>query len=189
MEATLAMSAARPGAPTAVSVTADFGAIVREYEGEVFGVALRMLGDRDAAADVTNTTFFKAYRGWRTYDPGRPLRRWLLGIAAHEAISAGRARSRELARLAPPEAAEAVADGGPAPHEMALTRERRERVRGAVARLPEVYRAPVVLRYFSDLTVEEVASALGRRPATVGVQLLRGRALLRAALSGEEVGW
>jgi len=48
--------------------------------------------------------------------------------------------------------------------------------------LPELYRVPVVLRYFNDLSLEEVAAVTGRPVSTVGVQLLRGRALLRKTL-------
>ena len=55
-------------------------------------------------------------------------------------------------------------------------------MRTAVASLPELYRVPVVLRYFSELSLEEIAAVTGRPAATVGVQLLRARALLRASL-------
>jgi RNA polymerase sigma-70 factor (ECF subfamily) len=48
--------------------------------------------------------------------------------------------------------------------------------------LPELYRVPVVLRYFSELSVDEIAAVTGRPAATVGVQLLRARALLRTTL-------
>ena len=73
-------------------------------------------------------------------------------------------------------------DRAPSPDETAVAREERERVRRAVAGLPELYRVPVVLRYFSELSVEEIAAVTGRPSSTVGVQLLRGRALLRSTL-------
>ena len=53
---------------------------------------------------------------------------------------------------------------------------------GAVAALPELYRVPVVLRYFSELSIDEIATLVGRPSTTVAVQLLRARALLRVAL-------
>lgn len=68
------------------------------------------------------------------------------------------------------------------PHDEAVRREDRARVRRAVAALPELYRVPVVLRYFSGLSLEEIASLTGRSASTVGVQLLRARGLLRATL-------
>ena len=159
-----------------------FAEVVRDHQDEVYGVALRILGDREAALDVANTVFLKAYRAFDRYDPSRPLRYWLLRIATNEAISAGRARTRDQSRRAPADAAATVADAAATPEAEVLSRESRERVRRAVATLPELYRVPVVLRYFNDLSLEEVAAVTGRPVSTIGVQLLRGRALLRKTL-------
>ena len=164
-----------------------FAEVVRDHQDEVYGVALRILGDREAALEVANTVFLKAYRSFDRYDVSRPLRYWLLRIATNEAISAGRARTRDRARRAPAEAAAALADAAATPEAGLLAREARERVRRAVAGLPELYRVPVVLRYFNDLSLEEVAAVTGRPASTIGVQLLRGRAMLRKALGGASV--
>jgi len=167
-------------APVADRVT--FADAVREHQDEVYGVALRILGDRDAALDVANTTFLKAYRALERYDPARPIRHWLLRIAVNEAISAGRTRSRERGRLTPEADATAFADRAPNPERVLLDREARDRIRAAVTALPELYRVVVVLRYFNDLPLDEVASITGRSTSTVGVQLLRARRLLRKEL-------
>src|SRR5207244_2128168 len=139
-------------------------------------------GDRDSALDVTSTTFLKAYRAFDRYDPSRPLRHWLLRIATNEAISHARARGRERRRRGAVESADAVADGAATPDERSVAREERARIRMAVAALPELYRVVIVLRYFNELGVDEIARVVGRPASTVGVQLLRGRALLRRAL-------
>ena len=68
------------------------------------------------------------------------------------------------------------------PDEHVVSREERARVRRAVADLPELYRVPVVLRYFSELSIDEIAAITGRSTSTLGVQLLRARALLRTTL-------
>lgn len=162
----------------------SFADLVRDHQDEVFGLALRMLGDRDAATDVTATVFLKAYRAFDRFDRSRPARPWLLRIAVNECISAGRVATRELARRAPADDALEVPDRSPAPDEEALAREERRRVRDAVARLAEPYRTVTVLRYFSGLSVDEVAQVTGRPSSTVGVQLLRARGLLREALGG-----
>jgi RNA polymerase sigma factor (sigma-70 family) len=161
-----------------------FEDLVRGHQDEVYGTALRILGDRDAALEVANTTFLKAYRAFDRYDPARPLRHWLLRIAANEAISAGRRLTRERARSAGADAALTVADARPGPDRVAIGREDAAAIRAAVLALPELYRVPVVLRYFNDLAVEEIARVTGRPASTVGVQLLRARALLRSALEG-----
>jgi len=159
-----------------------FEDVVREHEEAVYGAALRILGDRDAALDAANQTFMKAYRSIDSYDPSRPIKHWLLRIAVNEAITIGRARTRERARSAPETDAVVLPSTTPTPEASALDRESRDSIRAAVARLPELYREVVVLRYFNELSVDEVASVLGRSSSTVGVQLLRARQLLRKAL-------
>jgi RNA polymerase sigma factor (sigma-70 family) len=176
---------ARPSAIVRHAVT--FGDVVREHQDAVYGAALRILGDRDAALDAANQTFIKAYRSIGSYDPSRPIKHWLLRIAVNEAITIGRARTRERARQAPEAEAAAVPDRTATPETEALDREARDGIRAAVARLPELYREVVVLRYFNELSVDEVAAVLGRSSSTVGVQLLRGRQLLRKALDRQSV--
>jgi RNA polymerase sigma-70 factor (ECF subfamily) len=159
-----------------------FAEAVQQHQDELYGVALRILGDRDAAQDATSRALMKAYRSWERYDQTRPVRHWLLRIAANEAISIGRERTRDRDRRASADDALEMPDRQPLPDERIVAREERERVRRAVAGLPELYRVPVVLRYFSELSVDEIAAVIGRPSSTVGVQLLRARALLRTAL-------
>lgn len=161
-----------------------FADAVRDHQDEVYGVALRILGDRDAAREAASAAFLKAYRSWDRYDQTRPVRHWLLRIAANEAISVGRSRTRERARTTRVDEAFGVADPHQTPDQALEAREERDRVRAAVAGLPELYRVPVVLRYFSELSLEEIAAVTGRPAATVGVQLLRARTMLRASLEG-----
>lgn len=163
-----------------------FAELVSDHQDEVFGLALRMLGDRDTAMDVTSSVFLKAYRAFDRYDPARPARHWLLRITVNEAISAGRAATRDRARRAPADAALDVPGREGMPEDEAIGREERERIRRAVARLPDLYRTPVVLRYFSGLSLDEIAQVTGRSASTVGVQLLRARRLLRLALGAAD---
>ena len=164
-----------------------FEDVVREHQDSVYGAALRILGDRELALDAANQTFMKAYRSIGSYDPSRPIRHWLLRIAVNEAITIGRARTRERARQAPEADAANVATRTATPEAAALDRESRDGIRAAVAALPELYREVVVLRYFNELSLDEVAAVLGRSSSTVGVQLLRARQLLRKALEARSV--
>ena len=159
-----------------------FAEAVQQHQDELYGVALRILGDRDAALDATSRALLKAFRSWHRYDQTRPVRHWLLRIVANEAISIGRQRSRDRARSASADDALTMPDRAPLPDEHVVSREERARVRRAVAGLPELYRVPGVLRDFSELSVEEIAAITGRPASTLGVQLLRARALLRTAL-------
>jgi len=177
-----AFSASLPRA-LAGTTRVTFGDAVRDHQDELFGVALRILGDRDAAHDATSRALLKAFRSWDRYDQTRPVRHWLLRIAANEAISIGRERTRDQGRRTSAEEALEMPDRDPLPDERLVAREERDRVRRAVASLPELYRVPVVLRYFSELSIDEIATVTGRPSSTVGVQLLRARALLRDALA------
>ena len=159
-----------------------FAEAVQQHQDELYGVALRILGDRDAALDATSRALLKAFRSWHRYDQTRPVRHWLLRIVANEAISIGRQRSRDRARSASADDGLTMPDRAPLPDEHVVSREERARVRRAVAGLPELYRVPGVLRDFSELSVEEIAAITGRPASTLGVQLLRARALLRTAL-------
>lgn len=180
MATSVAIGSFLPGMVATAPVT--FAEAVREHQDEVYGVALRITGDRDSAHDVANTTFLKAYRAFDRYDPSRPLRHWLLRIATNEAITHARKAGREARRRVDVETASAVADSTPTPDATSVAREERDRIRAEVARLPELYRVVIVLRYFNDLSIDEIAAVTGRPASTVGVQLLRGRALLRASL-------
>ena len=180
MAASVALAAFVPAIATPRQVT--FSDAVREHQDEVYGVALRITGDRDSALDVTSSTFLKAYRAFDRYDPSRPVRFWLLRIATNEAISHARRRGREMRRRADEDAAGLLPDPALAPDALSIAREDQARIRAAVAALPELYRVVVVLRYFNELGVDEIAQVTGRPASTVGVQLLRGRALLRRAL-------
>ena len=181
MTASVALSFAR-AVVTAPRTT--FTDAVRDCQDEVYGVALRITGDRESALDVTSTTFLKAYRAFARYDQTRPIRFWLLRIATNEAISHTRRAGRELRRRTAVESADTVADATAAPEAASLAREERDLIRAAVAQLPELYRSVIVLRYFNELSIDEIAAVTERPASTVGVQLLRGRALLRRALEG-----
>lgn len=178
-----------PGAAAGAIVrnAVTFEDVVREHQDDVYGAALRILGDRDAARDAANQAFMKAYRSIGSYDPSRPIKHWLLRIAVNEAITIGRARTRERGRIAPEADAAAVPDRSATPEAETLDRESRDGIRAAVAALPDLYREVVVLRYFNELSVDEVAAVLGRSSSTVGVQLLRARQLLRKAMAGQGV--
>jgi RNA polymerase sigma-70 factor (ECF subfamily) len=183
MAASVALQLGFPVTAAARPVT--FAEGVREHQDEVYGVALRITGDREAALDVASSTFLKTYRAFDRYDQTRPLRHWLLRIATNEAITYVRKRGRERRRRVDVDQASALADPTMAPDAESVAREDRARIRSAVSLLPELYRVVIVLRYFNELSVEEIAQVTERPASTVGVQLLRGRALLRRALEAQ----
>src|ERR1051325_9895657 len=71
-----------------------FGALVRRYEGELYGYLRRYLGDGDLADDVFQNTFLQLYTKIHQYELGRPVRPWLYTIATNQAIDALRRQNR-----------------------------------------------------------------------------------------------
>jgi RNA polymerase sigma-70 factor (ECF subfamily) len=168
-----------------------FAGVVERHQAAVYGTALRLLGDRDAALEVANSAFYKAYRALDTLDLTRPLRPWLVRIATNEALNYLRGAGRTARQTLGGEAGQTALESAAAPHadpeEGALAREQREAVQRALATLPPQYRVVAVLRYLHDLSYAEIAAQTGLPTNTVGVYLLRAREGLRKALAAEGV--
>ena len=74
-----------------------FGRLVEAFQGPVYNLTYRMLGDPEEAEDAAQETFLRAYRKIDTYDPSRKFSTWLLSIASHYCID--RLRRRRLTWL------------------------------------------------------------------------------------------
>jgi RNA polymerase sigma-70 factor (ECF subfamily) len=193
-EATAPERPAAPAAPGGDAALAsecrrgDPGALerlVERVQAPIFGTVLRLVGERDAALELTNAVLFKLARSLDRYDPSRPLRPWVLRFATNEALNWLRVRRRERQRLlggAAGAAALARGAGGPDPEAAALAAERRAAVRAALARLPARTRLLLTLRFVGELSYREIAAQTEQDPNTVGVQLLRARRRLREEL-------
>jgi RNA polymerase sigma-70 factor (ECF subfamily) len=158
---------------------------VERYQTDVFGTVLRLVHDRETALELANAVFYKVHQNLASYDPDRPLRPWIVRIATNETLNWLRARRRDREHTLPGEASEVALQqlpGGPDPEATALAVERRETVRAALARMPERYRLILTLRFFNDLSYQEIAEQTGQDANTVGVQLLRARQLFKRTL-------
>ncbi|MCA9285133.1 MAG: sigma-70 family RNA polymerase sigma factor [Phycisphaerales bacterium] len=161
------------------------------YGQRIHAVAFRITGNDEDADDVSQEAFLQAYRKWDQFrgeaDPGT----WLYTIAVRAARRALRRRISRRQRFVSLEQILPFGDARmpPAPidaesGEAALMRsETVAQVDGAIAGLPVIYRLPVVLKDIAELSVEEVASVLGIKGATVKTRVHRGRLLLRRALT------
>ncbi|HEV7679468.1 MAG TPA: sigma-70 family RNA polymerase sigma factor [Candidatus Dormibacteraeota bacterium] len=149
-------------------------AAYRAHADAVYRVARVILGDPDDADDVTQAVFERALLRRATYDPERPLRPWLLGIAARESL--GVRRRLRIRRYAPLRE-DTPARPGPSGE-----------VWTAVSRLPARHRAVVALYYVHGYATEEIAQLLGVPKGTVASRLHYARARLRAALGADAAG-
>lgn len=170
-----------------------FNQLVRLYEGRVYNLCYRMLGDADAAADVTQDSFISAYRNLQKFRGG-VFRSWLLRIATNACYDALRARKRRPTVSI--EAGQEGDDDGPAfdipdpsesPDDAALRRELAAAIQRGIAELPEEQRAVVILSDLQGLAYDEIALVTNTNLGTVKSRLSRGRARLREILRAGEL--
>ena len=170
----------------------SFEELVRGHERLVFGLALRVVGDRADAEEVAQDTFERAYHALAGYPAERVaamrLRPWLARIALNLA------RNR-LRRRPPPARPLEDGDGQPLavaaptaaePAEVAERGQERDFWAGLLAGLPRPYREAVVLRHVEGLPYSEVAEVLGRPVGTVKTHVHRGVRQLRVELERRE---
>jgi RNA polymerase sigma factor (sigma-70 family) len=156
-----------------------FPRLVRAHTADVWTTALRLTGNRSDAEDLTQEVFASAWSALESWpqeriDALRP-RAWLVTITLNAWRNGLRTATRRprTAPLLDHDASVLATD----------RLEEAERLGELVARLPEAYRAPVVLRHVVGLTYSEIAAALDCPPGTVKAQVSRGLALLRKELS------
>ncbi|HVH85260.1 MAG TPA: sigma-70 family RNA polymerase sigma factor [Terriglobales bacterium] len=160
--------------------------IYRLYVRRVFGLCRYMLDSRENAEDATSEVFLKLQRSIERYDGSIPFSRWLLRVAGNQCIDALRRRKRGLQQIVEVEEGVAVveaANSEPLPLAAVLSTEERAQVRDAIARLPENYRVPLVLRYYGELSYDEIAEQLGLHRNYVAGLIFRAKQELRRILS------
>ena len=155
--------------------TGAFRVLVDREAAQVVAICRRILGDPTEAEDVAQDAFISAYRSLATYRGDGPFAAWISRIAARQALA------RMVSR---PDAAEldetvSVATTADEPEAWTLAGEQRAAVREAVASLPQPQRDVVALRFFRDLSLEEIAETTNTPVGTVKSRLHRGLANLR----------
>ncbi len=153
--------------------------LIEHYQGVVFGLCYRMMNHRQDAEDVAQETFVRALGAMAGFDAARPIRPWLLEIAANRCRTAlARRARRPIVSLAEPPHEVADPRAGPAdPDDMAGELER------ALSDLRPEYRLVFVLFHEQNLSYEEIAHAVTRPVGTVKTWLHRARAELAEYLS------
>ncbi len=158
-----------------------FRILVEREQVTVYRTCLRILGRPHDAEDVAQESFLMAYRSLSTYRGEGPLGGWLQRIATRHAYRRLGQR-RETAELQPE-----LALGAPSTDPLAITLagERQRSVRLAVAALREPYREVVALRFFAEMSLEEIAATTRRPVNTVKTHLRRGLERLRPLIGSE----
>ena len=160
-----------------------FAQLVERYSGAVYNLCYRMLGNGQDAEDAAQEVFLRAYTRLGSFDLNRRFSTWLLSIASNYCID--RLRRRRYAWLTLDDVAFWLPSGGPGPERTALDRERDDRVQQALLQLPENYRLVTVLRYWHDMSYDEIAAHTGLTESALKTRLHRARKMLAEALHEE----
>jgi RNA polymerase sigma-70 factor, ECF subfamily len=162
------------------------GEIYRLYVRRVFGLCRHMLDSQESAEDATSEVFLKLQRSIESYDGSIPFPRWLLRVAGNQCIDALRRRQRGRQVIVEVEDEAAAIDSAasePSPLGAVLSTEERGQVRDAIARLQENYRVPLILRYYGELSYDEIAQQLGLQRNHVAALIFRAKQELRRKLA------
>lgn len=156
-------------------------ALVSAHHEAVYLVALRVLGDPEAAADAAQDTFIRAIRALPGFRGDASFRTWLLRIAANTARSAGRKTTSRREVALEPATAALASDADPA--RLAVNRTEVERVERALAELPEKQRLAVSLRIHQDMSHREISEILGSSEGAARVNYHLGIKRLKELLA------
>jgi RNA polymerase sigma-70 factor (ECF subfamily) len=167
-----------------------FEAIYDTYQGRVYGLAYRMMGNADDARDVTQDAFLSAYQNLHKLAPealsdlrdNPHLAAWLYRIASNKCIDALRKRKRRASvdwdTFA--QTARARPDDGGQPEAQALKRERAELVQRVLDTMTPRYRLVLLLHEHQGMSVREIADTVGRSESAVKSMLFRARDQFRS---------
>ena len=164
---------------------AAFDEVYLRFAEMVFSLALRMSGDREEAADMTQETFLRVYRHLGSFRGRSSLKTWIYRITVNCCRSKLRKRSRRQLE-GPLEHLEELADQRSGPEEQTLGRDLGRRLAEAICELPVVFREAVLLRDVQGLSYGEIGDVLGVRIGTVRSRIARGRERLRGLLEEGE---
>ena len=157
--------------------------LYRRHASAIFRFCRRVLPSREDAEDATTEIFMKVRQKLDSYDASRPFTAWLYKVASNHCWDM--LRRRHIRQDLETGDIETLPLKHPDPSQLERLQAEQgsQEVRAGLARLPDRARMALVLRYYAEMSYEEIAETLGVRRAFVGVLLLRARHQLRDVLS------
>jgi len=144
------------------------GSLIQRFQDSVFGLCVRLLQNRHDAEDVSQEVFLRVFRSLKRWDPGRPLKPWVMGIAVNRCRTCLAQRQRQPDLVSYLEDT-AQARAGQSASE--LTGE----IHAAVAALRLEYRTTFVLYHEQGQPYDDIAGAMGKPVGTIKTWLHRAR--------------
>ena len=162
-----------------------YGALMNRYRKPVYHLVLKMVRNSDDAEDLTIEAFAKAFKNLPKYNPNYTFSTWLFRIATNNCIDFIRKKKLKTTSISNAytnkdgeDVGIEIQDSRKNPQEEAIHNQKIEIMRLIVQKLPKKYRSLVALRYFDELSYDEIAKELDAPLGTVKAQLFRARELL-----------
>jgi len=159
-----------------------FAILVEKYEREIFEYSYFLIGDREEALDMTQETFLKAYTNIKTLRREEDFKFWLRRIARNLCFKRIKKMRREK------EVMERQREETLSLDSYVIKKEREERVKRALNKLPEKMREIIILRDIEGLSYKEIKEILNIPMSLVKVRIFRARNLLKRILEEEDGG-
>jgi RNA polymerase sigma-70 factor (ECF subfamily) len=167
-----------------------FDEVYARYAAMVYNLALRLSGDGDEAADLTQEIFLRVFRHLDSFSGRSALKTWIFRVALNhcrERMSRFRPLTLPIGEETEEAGVARLADPGRGPEEQAVAADLGRQVGRALALLPAPFREAVVLRDLQGLSYQEIAAVLGVRVGTVRSRIARGREQLRHLLDRQGI--
>lgn len=162
-----------------------FAELMKRYRKSVYHMILKMVKNTDDAEDLTIEAFAKAFKNLKKFNPDYTFSTWLFRIATNNCIDFIRKKRLDTMSISSTYTDDNgenvgidIRDTNLDPQEEAIKHQKIEIVRNIVTKLPPKYQILVKLRYFQELSYEEISQELGAPLGTVKAQLHRARELL-----------
>jgi RNA polymerase sigma-70 factor (ECF subfamily) len=172
------------------AVATRFSDLMGAYQTAVYNLCYRMLGEAREAEDATQEAFLRAFTQLHRYDPTRPFKTWLFSIACHHCID--RLRKRRLTWVdiddEPLSSHPALREPRPGPEESVIKGEQSAAIQALLASLSPKDRGAIVMRYWFDLSYEEIARVTGTSASAVKSRLHRARTALGKTMGSTRSG-
>jgi RNA polymerase sigma-70 factor (ECF subfamily) len=164
---------------------ATFDRLFEEFSAPIYNYVLRMVGDPDRAADITQDTFIKAYRKLDSVTEETSTRSWLYRIATNTAIDDMRRRKFVTPMGADEERHRQRPDDRPGPEAQVMASTLDERIQRALQQLRPNHRQCLLLSDLEDMSAHQIGDVMGLSYGAVRTLLCRARNEMRQALAAE----
>jgi RNA polymerase sigma-70 factor, ECF subfamily len=172
---------------TSPSHDIGFERLFAEHAQPIYVYILRMVGDADRAADITQDTFIKVYRKLSSLSDEASTRSWIYRIATNTAIDEMR-RRRFVTRMDTSEPGHDRPDRRPGPEEQVIGAAVDERIQRALGRLRPNHRQCLILSDIEDMSAQQIGEVMGISYAATRTLLCRARGEMRHELAKEGIG-